>query len=460
MPVAARRWAIAAGVYALLAGGCAAEPPQPAPAPPEPGPPTHPDLPADVLVRLQAHSPAQMPPPRPDPTNQYADDERAAELGHKLFFDPRFSGPLLDDDNDGAPGTLGKQGEVEKVACAGCHISTAGFLDTRSARGQLSLASGWTRRRTPSLLDFGQATILTWDGRRDTAFNQIFGVVESPLEFNSSRLFVAQQIARLYKTEYEAIFGALPSLDAYETISAAEAGCTTLPADPLVERCPKPGHDDPEVIRILVNAGKAMGAYQRQLVCGPSRFDEWMHGSLDALNAEEQAGAQVWVKASCDQCHAGPHFTDQKFYNVGAANLQPNFIEPYDDPGAIGGLVAATTDPLNSRGEYSDGYDGRLDDVIPEDSSVLVGAFRTPGLRCVSQRQSFMHAGQKRSLEDAIQLINRGGDSLGFQGTKDPRIVPLNLTSEERAQLAAFLRALDGPGPSAEWVSVPALPEP
>jgi cytochrome c peroxidase len=450
---------VAASLFALLTAACGAEPGEPTKGPTAPEQPSHPDLPADVLARLLAHSPASLPPPVADPTNRYADDERAAELGQKLFFDTRFSGPLLDDDNDGAPGTLGTQGEVEKVSCASCHIPSMGFLDNRSARAQLSLASGWTRRRTPSLLDFGQATILTWDGRRDTAFNQIFGVIESPLEFNSSRLFVAQTIARLYKAEYEALFGPLPSLEGYASITASEAGCSELPADPVHERCPKAGHDDPEIIQVLVNAGKAMGAYQRQLVCGPSRFDAWMHGSADALSAEEQAGALVWVKAACDQCHAGPHFTDQKFYNVGAANLQPNFIEPYDDPGAVGGLVEAVVDPLNSRGAYSDGYDGRLDDVIPEDTAPLVGAFRTPGLRCVSRRPSFMHAGQKRSLEDAIQLINRGGDSLGFQGTKDPRIVPLNLTSEERTALAAFLRALDGPGPAEKWIGPPLLPE-
>jgi cytochrome c peroxidase len=256
-----------------------------------PDAPAGPDLPGDVLARLQALSPAELPAARPDPTNAWADDAQAALLGKTLFFDPRFSGPLLDGDNDGAPGTLGLQGDVGKVSCEGCHNAPAGFLDNRSPRGQISLASGWTRRRTPSLLDMGQATILGWDGRRDTAYNQIFGVIESPIEFNSSRLFVAQQIIRYYKAPYEAIFGPLPALDAYELMAPNDAGCTELPADPVAERCPKPGHDDPEVVQILVNMGKAIGAYERQLTCGPSRFDAWLHGELDALSAEESAGA-------------------------------------------------------------------------------------------------------------------------------------------------------------------------
>ena len=441
--------------WAALVVACSGAPEPPDAAPP--ATPAGPDLPADVLQRLRALSPAELPAARPDATNAHADDLQAARLGQQLFSDPRFSGPLLDSDNDGAPGTLGLQGDVGKVSCQGCHNPVAGFLDNRSPRGQISLASGWTRRRTPSLLDMGQATILTWDGRRDTAYNQIFAVVESPLEFNSSRLFVAQQLARYYRTEYEAIFGALPALDSYESLAASDAGCAELPADPVLERCPKPGHDDPEVIRILVNMGKAIGAYERQLGCGPSRFDAWLHGDADALSADEQAGAQVFVKAGCDTCHAGPALSDQKFYNVGAANLQPNFIEPYDDPGAGEGLTAALADPLNARGPYSDGDDGRLD-FVAEDVSLLEGAFRTPSLRCVSRRPSFLHAGQKRSLEDVILLFNRGGDSLGFRGTKDALLVPLDLTSDERAQLAAFLRALDGPGPAAEWLAAPTLP--
>jgi hypothetical protein len=37
--------------------------------------------------------------------------------------------------------------------------------------------------------------------------------------------------------------------------------------------------------------------------------------------------------------------------------------------------------------------------------------------------------------------------------------VPLDLMDDERAQLAAFLRALDGPGPDPEWLASPALPD-
>jgi len=417
---------------------------------------SHPDLPEDVLTRLQALSPATLPEAPPDASNAYADRADAAALGQRMFFDPGFSGPLLDDDNDGAPETLGSQGEAGRVSCAGCHMGEADFLDQRSTKRQISLASGWTRRRTPSLLDMGHAGILTWDGRRDTAYNQAMGVIESPLEFNSSRLFVAQRVAKEYKDDYEAVFGPLPAaLDDYEELAPEDAGCSEMPEDPLTERCPKDGHDDPDVIRVVVNVGKALGAYQRQLDCGQSRFDDWMHGDLDALNEQEQAGAVLFVQKGCDGCHSGAYMSDQKFYNLGVARLDSMFILPYEDPGAGPGLAGAKDDILNSRGEFSDGYDGRLDD-IPEDTADLTGAFRTPGLRCIGRRPTFMHAGQLRSLEDVVLFFNRGGDNGGYLGTKDQRMVPLEMTQEEREQLVAFLRTLDGPGADSALLEPPA----
>lgn len=430
----------------LSAVGCSGGDPESPPAAPE-----------DVATRLARLARDEVELPRPDATNAFADDPAAAAFGHKLFFDARFSGPLLEEDNDGGPEDLGMQGETGRVACAGCHIPTSGFADTRSTRRQISLGSGWTRRRSPALLDFGQRGILMWDGRRDTAYNQIFGVIENPLEFNSSRLFVAQQLERYYRAEYEAIFGAMPSLEGFEALTPETAGCTEMPEDELTGRCPQPGHEDPNVIQILVNMGKAIGAYERLLDCGASRFDDWIHGDAEALSAEEQAGARLFVEKGCDSCHSGPYLSDEAFHNVGAANVVANFVEPYDDPGAVDGVAGALEDPLNSRGPYSDGDDGRLDRV-PADLETLRGAFRTPTLRCVSRRPSFMHAGQIRSLADVILFFDDGGDHQSYQGVKDARMVPLGLTSEERSQLVAFLEALDGSGPDPALTAEPTLP--
>jgi cytochrome c peroxidase len=248
----------------------------------------------------------------------------------------------------------------------------------------------------------------------------------------------------------------MPSLDQYAPVAAADAGCPDLPVDLVHGICIKPGYTDADVTRIVVNMGKAIEAYTRQLQCGQSRFDSWMAGNETALSPDEQAGATLFVgKGGCDSCHSGPYLTDHYFHNVG---LHPDFVffvVPIDDPGASGGLAAMLADPLNSKSSYSDGYDGRLE-RLPTDLSPLVGTFSTPGLRCVNGRPSFMHTGQFRSLEDVVIFFNNGGDASGFQGRSEN--YPRNLNATERAQLVAFLRALDGPGPDPALSAAPDLP--
>ena len=411
----------------------------------------------DVRKRLTALSPAELPPAPADPTNRFADDPQAAQLGKKLFFETRFSGPLLDASNDGAEGTLGLVGDTGKVGCRSCHVPDEGaFADTRSPRAQISLGAGWTRRRAPSLLDVAQMPFLMWDGRHDTAFSQPFTPLLDPLEINSSRLYVVQQVSRLYREEYQALFGPLPSLSDYATLSPEDAGCTELPTDTAHGMCAKPGHDDPEVIQVMVNVGKAIQAFTRQLTCGRSRFDQWMDGDDTALTEQEQAGAVLFVtKGECDTCHSGPYLTDRWFHNVGLAPSASFFTLALDDPGASEGLRLARDSEFSSTGDHSDGSDDRLA-RIPEDLSQYVGAFKTPGLRCVSRRPSFFHTGQMRSLEDVVLFFSRGGHSNGYPGQSEN--FPREFTDEEREQMVAFLRALDGDGPDSRWTTPPELP--
>jgi cytochrome c peroxidase len=396
-----------------------------------------------------------------------------ARLGQRFFFDPAFSGPLVDGDNDGESTTLGHLGETGRVACAGCHVASAGFLDDRTLGQQLSLGAGWTHRRTPSLLDVGQARLVMWDGRIDTLYGQIFGPLEAANEMNSSRLYAATQVWTLYRAPYEAVFGALPPLDdarRFPRLAAAQTGCRQIAAPDRFECHGMPGDgaeydhmapgDQDAVTRVVVNVGKAIGAYERLLACGAGRFDAWVHGRADALTRAEQRGAALFVgRAGCVACHAGPFLSDQGFHNVG---LRPVLVSTVfldaNDHGAAGdpagpspsGIPRAIADPLNVRGRFSDGDDGRLPAVV---SPAMEGAFRTPALRCVGMRPSFMHTGQLRSLEAVVEFFDRGGDPVGYPGANE--LHPLGLSVRERADLVAFLRALDGPGPAAALRAAP-----
>jgi cytochrome c peroxidase len=417
--------------------------------------------------KLRELAPAELPAPAVDATNDLADDAAAASFGQALFFDARFSGALLDGDNDGTAAALGRKGETGKVACAGCHLPEDGFSDTRTLRHQISLAAGWGLRRAPSLLDVGQSKLLMWDGRRDTLFNQVFGVLESEVEMNSSRLYAAAQVFENHKPAYEAIFGPLPPFDdeaRFPRLTATQTGCLQLdknnkctgkkrgsPGDGA-EFDALPPADQDAVTRVWVNVGKALAAYERKLSCGPGHFDAWVQGDARAIGRAEQRGAGLFVgKAGCATCHSGPYLSDEQFHNVG---LRPGVVATVfidaNDAGAAVGLPLAKADPLNSRGAFSDGEDARLpDDVGPK----YAGAFRTPRLRCVAQRPSFMHTGHVGNLVDVISFFDRGGEQGGFPGQNE--LLPLKLTERERADLVAFLNTLTGPGPAPALLAPP-----
>src|SRR5204863_171 len=75
-----------------------------------------------------------------------------------------------------------------------------------------------------------------------------------------------------------------------------------------------------------------------------------------------------------------------------------------NDHGAATALATLLADPLNVQGIYSDGDDGRLPAEVP---AGMDGAFRTPSLRCVSTRPSFMHTGHLHALADVVAFFVR-----------------------------------------------------
>lgn len=449
------RTLLAAGLLLACGGGASQEP--------------APLVSAEAKAALLALRYDEAPPPA-DPSNRVADDASARSFGQRLFFEPAFSGRLLEGDNDGTSATLGTQGEAERVSCAGCHLPGSGFVDSRSPHLQVSLGAQWTLRKSPQLLEVAFAPLYNWDGRRDALWNQALGVMESNREFNSGRLFVAEQLFRLHRAEYEAIFGKMPAFDdaaRFPQLTGETAGCVEVnSAKGAMFRCRGlPGDaadydgmaaEDQALVSVAaVNATKAIAAYLRQLRCGPGRFDRWLDGDESALTESEQRGAAVFVgRGGCTPCHGGPRLTDDAFHNVG---LSPAIvavaIQDKDDRGAAAGLAAALTDPTSTAGELSDGDR----QVLPAKlGAELEGAFRTPTLRCAATHPSFMHTGQLTGLDQVLAFFNRGGDKAGFPGKNE--LSALDLSDDEQADLVAFLATLSGPGPDAGLLSPPAAP--
>ena len=72
-----------------------------------------------------------------------------------------------------------------------------------------------------------------------------------------------------------------------------------------------------------------------------------------------------------------------------------------------------------------------------------IGKFRTPSLRNVALTAPYMHDGSLKTLEDVVEHYNKGG-------IKNPwlhqDVRPLNLSDQDKKDLVAFLKALDGEG--------------
>ena len=148
--------------------------------------------------------------------------------------------------------------------------------------------------------------------------------------------------------------------------------------------------------RAVTGALAALEAYQRtpsEFFPFSSKYDAYLRGDADLTVAEER-GVAIFKdpeKGNCASCHttvtrggAPPSFTDFDYAIVGAprnTDIAANADPSYFDLGLCG---PARTD-LSSRKEFC-------------------GMFRTPSLRNVARRDSFMHNGVFHSLRDVLEF--------------------------------------------------------
>jgi len=152
---------------------------------------------------------------------------------------------------------------------------------------------------------------------------------------------------------------------------------------------------------------KAIAAYERTIVTTDSPFDRFVRGDVSSLTPEEKMGLEIFNgKGHCTSCHWGPHFTDGRFHNLGVA----------DTPG-----------------EKPD--EGRYAITKNQDD---MGCFKTPTVRDAALRAPYMHNGSEKTLEDIVNLYNRGGGV--NDANLDPLMVPLGLAAKEVKALVAFMK--------------------
>ena len=386
-----------------------------------------------------------------DTTNALADSAAAATLGQKLFFDKRYSGPLVALTPAGTVNPLGATGDTGKVACATCHSGPA-MSDNRDPFN-VTLGTNFHTRNAPALVNSSFYTWTNWAGRFSAQWELPLAVAENPVTMNSNRLKLAHFIYDHYKTDYEAVF----STTMNASLASGAADASRFPAEGKPKAAgaadgPWEGmtSDDQKVVnRIIVNFGKALQAYFRKLVSRDAPFDQYVSADGgNAISESAKRGAELFVgKANCSTCHTGPTFTDNKFHNLGVRQDNTVPHEPALDNGRFADAVTLLGSALNSSGAYSDDAAAGaarlagLTNPMPDNTKA---AFRTASLREVADTAPYMHSGQLATLADVVKFYVAGGGSAAAGTTKDPLLLPLTLSDAEQADLVEFLKTLSG----------------
>jgi cytochrome c peroxidase len=367
---------------------------------------------------LRSLSLASLGPMPADPSNRFADDARAAALGERLFSDTRLSGN-------------------GKVSCATCHLPQKDFQDgTPLAHGV-----GTTGRRTMPIAGTAHGAWFFWDGRTDSQWSQALGPLESAVEHGGTRTQYAHTIGAHYRTEYEAVFGRLPSLDGLPAQAGPVADTAWRAAWSRI-----PAARQGDINLVYVNIGKALAAFERRIEPGPTRFDRYVdaevagraHDSTSSLSEDEVAGLKLFIgKANCVNCHNGARLTDDHFHNTG---VPASSLVAAVDSGRTVGVRQALAAEFACTSKYSDAKEDDCAELrfATTDGEELVRAYKSPSLRGVADRAPYMHAGQIATLSEVIDHYDRAPKApFGHSELK-----PLKLSAQERRQIEAFLRTL------------------
>lgn len=200
--------------------------------------------------------PSEIPFPEDNPYTK-----EKAELGKKLFFDPRLSG-------------------ADYISCATCHnpsFSWGDGLPTGFGHQMTQLG-----RRTPTILNTAFGELMMWDGRFESLEEQALGPMAAEAEMNQ---------------ELDAIADELRAIPGYRVLFNV-----AFPQDGLT----------------IDNVAKAIATFERTVISGTAPFDLWIAGEETAISEAAKRGFDLFNgKANCVACHAGWNFTDDSFHDVG-----------------------------------------------------------------------------------------------------------------------------------------------
>ena len=348
---------------------------------------------AAEIRRILSHGPWP-PPPSADQGNRASGNADAIALGEALFFEPRLSG------NGG-------------VSCASCHIPERGWSDGRPTGKGIAAVD----RNTPGLLNVRLNRWFGWDGASDSLWHSAIRPLLDEREMGASPSHVAGVVSE-----------------------DAALACRYRKAF---------GTDESDAETTMVNAAKAMAAFQETLASSRTAFDDFRDALAEGRDVsgypeDARRGLKIFVgKGNCHLCHFGPNFTNGEFHDTGI----PFFISPGKvDPGRHIGIRTLRDSPFSLLGRHNDDATGR--NAIATRHLELQhrnwGEFKVPTLRNLTATAPYMHNGSLATLEDVVRHYSEvSEDRVHSDG--ENLIRALKLSPQEIGDLVAFLRTLSVP---------------
>lgn len=201
-----------------------------------------------------------------------------AELGKKLYFDPRLS----------------KSGFI---SCNSCHNLSMGGTDNLKT----SIGHNWQRGpiNAPTVLNSALNVAQFWDGRAAGLKEQAAGPIANPGEMAFTHTLAVDVLGSIpeYVREFRLVYGT-----------------RGIDIDRVTD---------------------AIAEFEKTLVTPNSRFDKWLLGEADAITAEEKAGYEVFKAAGCIACHYGAAMGGTSFQKMGV-------VQPYESRSPAEGRIAVT----------------------------------------------------------------------------------------------------------------------
>ena len=232
-------------------------------------------LPATLLAGAQA-SAAEEPIQPITPVKEI--NLALAELGKKLYFDPRLSRSGF-------------------ISCNSCHNLSMGGTDNLKT----SIGDHWQQGpiNAPTVLNSSMNVAQFWDGRAADLKAQAGGPIANPGEMAFTHQLAVSVLESIpgYVTEFKLVFG----------------------------------DSDINIDKVT----DAIAEFEKTLVTPNSRFDRWLLGDQDALTNNELAGYRLFKDSGCVACHNGPAVGGNSFQKMGV-------VEPYQAKSPAEGLSAVT----------------------------------------------------------------------------------------------------------------------